>query len=124
MQENEAEFVNIKGYHQTKICTRKQQSRGGSVLYIREDVSTYWCEVDFVKDESIEGQIEVSSVLCRSIELVLICIYRTPLGDPQIFLNKLDYILTHVINTFVNYKVLVCGDMNTNLLLSTDSIGN
>ena len=45
------------------------------------------------------------------------CIYRRGLGSFEVFMEKLEEILEHIRHKYRQYKVIITGDFNLNLLV-------
>jgi exonuclease III len=95
-----------------KYC-RKKPKTAGVCIYIQEALK--FTSISLQK-HCKEQDIEITAVQLKlkKKNVIIICVYRTPSGDFDYFLNKLDYIL----NYLHNYKTefIICGDININYL--------
>ena len=73
--------------------------------------------------KSVEGDIECSSIICKTINCVIICIYRPPTGDLDILFQISNDILDTVQNNCKNCSTILCEDFNLNLL-DSKSVNN
>lgn len=90
---------------------------GGSSIFVHNQLEAN--EVEELRDKSAEGHIECSSVVSRPFKMIIICIYRPPQGDLNIFFTTLSDILNTSLNITKNYKLILCGDFNIDLLRDT-----
>ncbi|XP_037964839.2 uncharacterized protein LOC119691450 [Plutella xylostella] len=60
---------------------------------------------------------EVCAAECVGLDLIVVCIYRQPKGDLSLFYSKLNELFS--LNTIQNYKVIIMGDININLLVKS-----
>jgi len=69
-----------------------------------------------------EKDFEVCGLNLRvaSINLLIICLYRSPTGDYTYFLNQLELVLNKLYKVSTN--IILCGDFNINFLESTSRI--
>jgi hypothetical protein len=84
-------------------------NQGGSVCtYVRTDIE--YSTLD-VSQNCIEKYIEhcVAQINSKCCHIVIICIYRSPTGKYNHFLNLLDATLKHL--HVPNTKFLICGDV-------------
>lgn len=93
---------------------RGETIHGGSSIYVRNDIEAD--EAVEIKKKSVEGHIECSSIVSKKLKILMICIYRPPMGDLILFYDILFEILNICQNKFIKYKILICGDFNINLL--------
>jgi hypothetical protein len=52
-----------------------------------------------------------------SINLLILCIYRSPFGDFTIFLNQLDHVLIKLFK--ISTDIVLCGHFNINFLVKS-----
>ena len=55
-----------------------------------------------------------------SIRLLIICLYRSPMGDFTYFLNHLELVLNKLYR--VSTHITVCGDVNVHFLETTSTV--
>lgn len=113
---NEINSMHIDGYTNISKYARTKTIHGGSALLAENSLDDVE-EVKEIIEMSVEGEIECSSLVCRSLKIVIVCIYRPPNGSEGVFIEILSDILNKLCNLFrKNYKHIVCGDFNINLL--------
>lgn len=72
-------------------------------------------EVEDIRKASKEGTIECSSVRITNKKIIIICIYRPPRGDFNVFFETVSYILHLCHRKYKNHRIILCGDFNINL---------
>lgn len=111
------ENVVIQGYKMVSCFTRAFHQHGGSSIYAKIDNKV--CEVEKIVRKSVELSLECSCVRDQQRRILLICIYRSTKGEFQIFFNGINEILELSFKYFKNYKIILCGDFNINLLVNS-----
>lgn len=103
----------LEGYIQLSNFSRKTHCNGGSVIFGKTDfIKRYNCEnVMNIISRSIELHFECSAIVINK-KLCVLCIYRSPSSDFEIFITQLTTVLTLVSNKF-EHKIIV-GDLNIN----------
>lgn len=113
LKAEEADFIKIEGYEKRACFCRVEMQHGGASIFSKE--STMVEPVDEIKKLTIEGQIECVAVKSVSNKLLVVCIYRTNLGDSNIFMARLEELLLYIQKHFKFYDIAICGDFNVNL---------
>lgn len=104
----------FEDYKLVSKYARRHTIHGGSAIFAR--VSHEVTELSEVVEKSIEGQLECAAAVYRWCKLVILCVYRPYEGSLTIFFDILSEILNTVIVLFRNYKIILCGDFNVDLL--------
>lgn len=113
----EESTIRIDGYRMVSCHSRREMKHGGVCIFALEGIN---CEkVTLIEDISIDGQIECACIKIPSIKCICLCVYRTNLGNVNIFLEHLDQALGLLTNKFKSYRLVCCGDFNVNLLEKT-----
>lgn len=114
LKQNYNKYVNIKGYILATSYNR-EKCRGGSCILLKE--SLYYTELMFLKHHAVNNVFECCGVEICSSKIIIICIYRTPSSNPNIFLDKLELMLHELFKKFRSkVKVIIAGDININTL--------
>lgn len=95
----------------------KDTRHGGSCILLRSH-HDFESAQDIV-DLSIPGIIECSAIKLTPQKMYVICAYRPPRVKAQIiemFLDRLDQILLKLCGKGNNYKIIICGDFNIDIL--------
>jgi hypothetical protein len=102
-------LVRILGAH---LC-RQTHRQGGECIYISNDIQFNIINLD---QYNREKDLEICAVKIRfpSGSITVICIYRSPTGNFNYFLNQLESILNKTY-TVIN-SLILCGDFNINHL--------
>jgi exonuclease III len=99
-----------------KYC-RKIHKNGGVCIFIHDSIK--FSNTSIVKN-CVEMDIEACAIklISTNIKIIVLAVYRSPSGNFDKFLVKLDNIL----NTLQNNKseFIICGDMNINYLENCD----
>lgn len=106
-------LMKLETYTMKSAWCRRNMIHGGSCIFVKDDLETE--ELNDIKHKSVEGHLECSSVVCRPIKTVIVCIYRPPTGILDTFFETLGDILDTCQNNFKKYKIILCGDFNINL---------
>lgn len=67
---------------------------------------------------SIEKDIEITAVHIKNLSLIVICIYRSPMGNIEQFLINIDLALTEIVSKYQG-NIVLAGDFNINFLKNT-----
>jgi exonuclease III len=88
------------------------RTHGGSCIYVKEYISTK--VIDYFTTFGEEINFELSLIELTDYKLYIVCIYRAPDGEIDIFLNKLETLIQKLLSK--NKSLLLCGDWNIDLL--------
>lgn len=94
-------------YCATDFC-RVKNIRGGTCVFIDKK---YQSSKINVSNFSSELNFEVSAAAIENLKLIIVSIYHSPAGDPNIFLKTLDQFLCFI-STYKGFSVIVGGDIN------------
>jgi Reverse transcriptase (RNA-dependent DNA polymerase) len=112
-QKQEAlDVIKIMNFKLASSYCRKIATHGGSVIYIRNDLECN--KLVEIEDLSVEGCIEISAIELLSPQVIIVCIYRPPSGDFDLFADKLEVIMNHLLD--LNKPLYMGGDFNLNQL--------
>lgn len=112
--EDQLKNYSIANYNLLSAFCRAENQHGGCAIYIRDDLEKFQeknlgqvSEKGHIECAAIEGKISIDKI-------IIINIYRPPNGDINIFLQKINEILS----TLVPEKetVFLLGDFNIDLL--------
>ena len=104
----------------SKFC-RREFKNGGVCIFIREDLEFFSVSLDkYCKEKDVEVCMVTLSII--PIKLIILAIYRSPLGNFMNFLKNLDSVL----NTWYSNKTefVIYGDININYLKNSIKGGN
>jgi exonuclease III len=109
----EMDVTHIPNYKFGAGYCRKKHKNGGVCIFVHED---YKFTILNLQKFSKERDIEIAAIKLElnKVRIIVLCIYRSPVGDFDYFLNKLDSILNSL-HKF-NSEFIICGDFNINYL--------
>lgn len=114
MNKDEIQFLKIPNYRIISGYARENFIHGGTAILIRDNITDF-DNVQWITNLSVEKEIEVSCAISNTRKMIILTVYRTCLGDAQIFLRKIEQILYEINMKFNKYDVVLCGDFNINL---------
>ena len=104
------EFAHGLSINQWQLVTyfsRKNHIHGGVAIFVKRELN---CVVLDVSDICVEIDCEVCALYCEYFDVVVACIYRSPDGNFESFVDIVECLLSDII---VNYKhVIITGDFN------------
>ena len=92
--------------------SRSFRPGGGSGIFVRNILQCNY--VDYLKEIGSENNFELSAVEIIDFNFIVACIYRSPNGKFEEFLNKLESVIGKVQSR--GKHILLCGDWNINFL--------
>lgn len=110
--EAELENLQIKNY-QIANSYYRQGGYGGTLILLPMKHNGNVLKLNVTPQER---DIEFCGVILATLNLTLICIYRSPQGDIDIFFEKLEQILTELYNKYHTGKIIITGDFNVNVI--------
>ncbi|KAK3908274.1 Exodeoxyribonuclease III, partial [Frankliniella fusca] len=98
----------LEDYVCSSIYCRGKKGGGGAAIYVKKGVQYK----EFPTEElNIEGNFESAAI--KTDKNTVICIYRPPKGDIEVFYSQLTKCLQKVKS---NKNIFICGDMNIDIL--------
>lgn len=107
----EGDEINLVMYNYrlaNQFC-HKHNRRGGTCILLRDDIC--YERLEWINNLCVEGIFECCGVTIRGSNCVVICIYRTPNANIDIFFEKLDLLLSQLVRNPKKH-VIICGDFN------------
>nr|CAI5850598.1 unnamed protein product [Callosobruchus analis] len=100
------------------ISPASENKHGGSVVFVGEEIVNSSERLDIVSQSEM-GNLECSAVEIRlhNMKMIILSIYRPPLGMSDVFLNNLEHILMGIYNE--EAVLIIAGDFNIDF--STDN---
>jgi exonuclease III len=109
----EMDVTDIPKYKFGSGYCRKKFKNGGVSIFVQEDQNFTSLNLQkYCKEHDIE--IAAIKAELNEEKIIVLCIYRSPLGDYDFFLNKLDCVLNSLLK--YNSEFIICGDININYL--------
>ena len=105
--------VKIEGYSLCSIYCRSVVKNGGVAIYCKHDLRQNITELNCLQDMSEDKNFEICGIELTMFESVIkiITIYRSPSSNFDIFIDRLDKILS-MSCVKANCKIIICGDLN------------
>lgn len=123
LQSDEIQFVRFCNYNIISYYCRNTYLHGGSLILVKKSFTA--TEITNLTKLSVDKLFEISAIklTINYINYCIICLYRAPNTDVNMFLSKLDECLNLALNLNV-HKIIICGDLNINYLCkNNDTIG-
>ena len=111
LSELQVSTINISGYNMNSSYCRKNFSHGGTIIWTKEGLESM--EIDEIKHLSVDRDFECCGIFLKRYSLVIVEIYRSPLGNFDLFLEKLDEMCSFL---FKFKEIVICGDFNINFI--------
>jgi exonuclease III len=104
--------LNIQGFNLVTSYCRQNMGRGGVSIYIKTGTeSRIITNFEYL---NVEKHFESCIIELLKYNIVIICVYRTPDSDLDIFLRNLELILDHLQKK--KKTIVVIGDLNIDFL--------
>lgn len=119
LKSKDIEKVYLNGYNLESYSSRSEHRGGGTAIFAR-NIDTISTRTQL---KTIEKSFEFCTckfILCSQ-ECMLICVYRSPCGDVDVFLSKLDELL-HESCVNDGGHVVVCGDFNVDFAVNSELV--
>jgi len=113
MKTEEIGNVNFGQYTLGSAYCRQTYKQGGVCIYISKNISFNAINLDqYIKEKDLDI---CALKICEATScFTVICIYRSPTGDFNYFLNHLESVLNMTCKT--SSHTILCGDVNINYL--------
>jgi len=112
LKENQLSSVHIDQFKLVSSFNRPTRTGRGSSIFVKNFICTK--DVDYLKGSGSENTFELSAIELIDFNFILVCIYRSPDGNFDEFLNKLESVICKVQSRRTN--IFLCGDWNVNFL--------
>lgn len=119
LKNSEAELLSISKLKCMSHFTREAKKRGGSCIMVNEKYTVQ--NYDELIQHAIETEFECSAIKIEELGLTILCIYRPPTGNIDIFFEQLESCLL-VANRKMCGKVVICGDFNIDILKPSKNV--
>lgn len=106
----------LGGYRLADIYCRRDRTRGGSLILVKDDHRIVTKKLDFAARESVESDFECCAVQFQTdcFHCCIVSIYRSPTGSLDVFFEKLNNVVVYCQKMAV--RVFICGDFNIDFL--------
>ena len=120
-KEDELERMALGGYNLVAKSCRTDQRGGGTAIY-----ATKGLEISAVTRLPPQTEKQIEYCCCKLVMnkklFIIICIYRSPSGDIECFIEKLIEILDQLCTS--SKYIIVCGDFNINFSVNSNVSNN
>ena len=113
LKDQEIDLTVFEHYKLSAKFCRKQHKNGGSCIFVHENINFNTIPTDHVYKEKDFEICAIKLDLCK-MNIVIIVVYRSPSGDYNYFLSKLELFLKSLCTT--KTKLIICGDINVDYL--------
>jgi exonuclease III len=110
--ENEIDYYKFDNYSLVSKFCRKNKQHGGSCIYVKTNLEAK----PYNLSESLNQEEHFEACIIELIQLstIIICVYRTPSSNINIFIETLDIIISNEINK--GKSAIIVGDLNIDFL--------
>ena len=95
---------------------RKNHKHGGVAIYTKNCIEFRELDLNFL---IIEFDFEATAIFVDKCKLIIVTVYRSPDGDPNIFLDNLEKLLIFLGNWNM-YRIVIGGDVNSHFDVNTE----
>lgn len=110
LSEQEYSYYNFSGYVRADIFCRKNMEGGGVAIFIKPYFD--FKVLNFISNASIEQHCELAGILLKEHRIIVIALYRSPIGDFTIFLETVQMVVQMCYINYKNCKIILAGDYN------------
>lgn len=119
-REEELSYKVLDDYTLINSYSRKHHLHGGVAIYVKTHLAPKCSKLD-LGTLCDELHFETSGLLIECLRLLVVVVYRSPNGDPHVFLEKLEDLLVSLcVPKWGKYKIVIGGDVNASFDISQD----
>lgn len=111
----ELQCLRIDGYRLVASYTRSVGTHGGSCVFVTDDLENK-VECYDLRQDCEDFNFECACAVDGVNRTVIVTVYRSPTGDTDKFLERLNKIIDNINKKFIRHKKIICGDFNICLL--------
>lgn len=113
----------INGYVLASTYCRVKR-RGGTCIYVMKGIK--YNELNIIQNFAREMIFECCGIEVPTLKMVIICIYRTPQSNVELFLKYFDTLLYKLLfnSKYSRHKIILSGDLNINTLKECKVVKN
>jgi hypothetical protein len=108
LEEKEIGYYNFVNYSLVSKFCRKNKRHGGSCIYVKENLEAK--PYNLFEHYTREEHFEASLIELTQFNTVIICVYRTPNSNINIFIETMDIIISELLNK--GKKIIIVGEFN------------
>jgi hypothetical protein len=110
----ELDSIKIMNYGLTSSYCRINNVHGGASIYVHDSINA--AEITNLVNLSGEMDIEIAANYIKDFNIAVVCIYRPPSGNINVFFDKLTLLLNIICDSDEYINTLILGDFNVDLL--------
>jgi hypothetical protein len=110
--------ISLEHHQLASNFSRSSRKGGGSCIFVINETRAK--EVNYLKDLAHEINFELSAVELMDLKTVVVCIYRSPDGDYEEFLQNLEVVIYRVQAS--QKRLILCGDWNVDFLKKNSKV--
>jgi hypothetical protein len=118
MVDDQIKLINLDHYKLRSYFCRNKQRGGSACILVRDMLRVK--QVHNLCGIAQEKTFELAAVELLDIKIVIVCIYRSPESDIEVFLNKLEIVIKRIQNH--NKRLIMCGDWNVNFCQNNSNL--
>ena len=115
MSHSDLEYYYLNGYKLANCYSRKVHKRGGVAILLKDYLEYSKIDLDFLCTEIC---FEATAICIEKLRLIIVSLYRSPNGNPEIFLRNLEKLFLFL-GKKKKYKVIMGGDINAHFDVNT-----
>ena len=109
-------LYNLKGYRLISSFTRSKHKHGGTGIYALDEHRAV--PIGEIGDLSVEIDCEMAGAYLEKYNTIIIAVYRSPIGNLDIYFEKLDEALSYAVDKHnSDTRIMLTGDFNVKLVL-------
>lgn len=113
----EIDSAHLLGYQLVSSYCRPNHGHGGTSIYVRDNLVDYAVNLERYVGQSVEFTFECSAISFKK-TTILLCVYRSQMGDVNAFIAALSDIVGGIISRGCSTLIL-CGDFNIDSLVKS-----
>ena len=115
---NQVNAINVTNFKLVSVFCREIYGHGGSCIYVKEHLSTK--ETKYCDTVNVDKEFELTATELIDKNVIILCIYRSPDGNFDNFLTKLDTVIQNIKQK--KKTLLLCGDWNVDFLQDSSKL--
>jgi len=117
LKQQQMKHITTETYNLGASYCRNQFEKGGGAIFVHKNIQYSNINIDkYCKEKDIE--ICALKFAYHKLKICIITLYRSPTGDMDFFLSKLDRVLHIVYN--LTHHIIICGDINVDYLVESE----
>ncbi|CAH0563029.1 unnamed protein product [Brassicogethes aeneus] len=109
--------LTLRNYNIASQYSRTNFKNGGVLLFAEKYMESE--ELNEIRDLSQDRHIELAAAAFKKYNLVIVGLYRSPLGNLALFMEKINEVLNYLTNKYENCNIYILGDFNLNCLIKS-----